>query len=88
MLYLNSGLLCAKHWSLGFFFFLFGHPWYMEFLGRGSDAAAVAMPDPLTHCAGRGIEPSSWCCRDAADPTEPQGNSQALGFAHKLSFSH
>ena len=25
-----------------------------------------------THCAGPGIEPAFWCCRDATDPFEPQ----------------
>ena len=40
-----------------------------------TQAAAVAAPDPLTHCAGLGIKPASWCCRDAADPIAPQGNS-------------
>ena len=28
----------------------------------------MATTDLLTHCAGPGIEPASWCCRDAADP--------------------
>ena len=32
----------------------------------------VATPDPLTHCAGSGIEPASWCCGDTADPMVPQ----------------
>jgi len=27
---------------------------------------------PLTHCTRLGIEPVSWCCRDAADPVAPQ----------------
>jgi len=35
-------------------------------------AAAEAMPDPLTHWARPGIEPVSWCCRQAADPIVPQ----------------
>ena len=26
------------------------------------------MPDPLTHSAGQGIEPVSWCCRGATEP--------------------
>ena len=33
---------------------------------------AIAMLDPLTHRAGPGFEPVSWCCRDAADPIVPQ----------------
>ena len=35
-------------------------------------AAPAATQDPLTHCAGPGIEPVSWHCRDAADPIVPQ----------------
>ena len=35
-------------------------------------ATAVAMPDPLTHCAGPGIEPVSWRCRDVANSIVPQ----------------
>ena len=34
-------------------------------------AAASTMQDPLTHYTGLGIEPASWCCRDAADPIVP-----------------
>ena len=47
----------------------------MEFVGQGSDptcATAVAALDPLTHCAGLGIEPASWSCRDALNPIVPQ----------------
>ena len=35
-------------------------------------ATAAAMPDPLTHCAGLGIELASSHCRDAVDPVAPQ----------------
>ena len=35
-------------------------------------AAASSMPDPLIHCAGPGIVPASWCCRDATNPTASQ----------------
>ena len=55
----------------------------MEFLGRGSDpstvvtySVAVATPDPLTHFAGLGIKPVSWCHREAADPVAPQRGLQ------------
>ena len=41
-------------------------------------AAAAAAPDPLSHCAGLGIDPSSWHCRDAADPIELQWELQLL----------
>ena len=34
--------------------------------------ATVAMLDPLTHCAGLGIKPTSWSCKFAADPIAPQ----------------
>ena len=34
-------------------------------------ATAAAMPDPLTHCARPGIEPTSWCCKDSANPMLP-----------------
>ena len=43
-----------------FFFFFLATPWHMEFLGQGQiQAIAEAIPDPLTHCAGLGIEPVS-----------------------------
>ena len=52
---------------------------HMEFLGQGSDLscscnlyAAVAVPDPLTHCSRPGIEPVSWYCRDATNLLVPQ----------------
>ena len=35
-----------------------------------NDAATVAMPDPLTHCAGPGIEATS--CTDTSNPIVPQ----------------
>ena len=35
-------------------------------------AIAAATPDPLTHCAGPGIEPASWHCSDTANHS---GNS-------------
>lgn len=41
-------------------------------------AIAVATVDPLDHCAGLGIEPGSWLCRDAADPIAPL-SSQSRG---------
>ena len=34
--------------------------------------AAAATPDPLTRCAGLGIEPGPWRCRDSSDPIAPQ----------------
>ena len=56
------------------FFFFFGHP-----SAYGSSQArdkiwntTAAMLGPLTHCAGTGIEPLSWCCRDTTHPVGPQ----------------
>ena len=39
-------------------------------------AAAVAAPDPLTHCSRLGMKPVSTHCRDAADPVVPQWELQ------------
>ena len=39
---------------------------------------AAAMPDPLTHCAGLGIEPATWFCRDAADSVALQWELQII----------
>ena len=30
------------------------------------------MLDPSTYCVGPGIEPVSWCCRNAVDPVVSQ----------------
>ena len=35
-------------------------------------AAPAARPESLTHCAGPGIKPASWRCRDATNLTVPQ----------------
>ena len=53
----------------------------MEFLHQGSDPsqscdvstlpAAMARLDPLSHCAGLGIEPVFWCYRDTDDSVAP-----------------
>ena len=34
--------------------------------------AAATTQDPLTECARPGLEPVSWCCKDATDPIAPQ----------------
>jgi len=34
--------------------------------------ASVVIQDPLTNCAGPGIQPASWHCRDAAHPVAVQ----------------
>lgn len=49
-----------------FFFPFFGHPQARD------HATSAATPDPLTHHAGPGTEPVSWCCIDATDPIVPQ----------------
>ena len=43
-------------------------------------AAAVATPDPLTYCAGPGIEPESWRSREAT-----VGTPQISLFLQKIS---
>ena len=62
----------------GFFSFLAARR-HVEFPSQGSDlshnysyATAAAMPDPLTHCAGLGIEPVFWRCRDTTNPVLPR----------------
>ena len=64
-----------------FFFFLFWLPhgiwnfWARDQIQAAvvTQAAAVATVEPLTHCAGPGIEPACWRCKDTADPIVPQG---------------
>ena len=56
-----------------FFFFFFRPSVYgVPGPGIGSKPQVQLIPDPLTHCAGLGIEPASWCCRDATNPGAPQ----------------
>ena len=73
-------IFCTYFYLLFIYLFKsFGPPCSMwSSPGRGKIQATVAtyapiaaMPDPLTHCAGLGIEPVSWHCRDAADPAVP-----------------
>ena len=45
---------------------------------------AAATLDPLTHCAGPGMEPVSWHCRDATDPIAPQREFSDLQSSHHL----
>ena len=65
-------------WSNASFFFFLATRQHIEFPGQGSDLShscnlcqAMATWDHLTHCALLGIEPASWCCREATDPTAP-----------------
>ena len=72
----NTWSSMADLFHLTFFFFFFfsflATLRRMDFLGQGSNLSfsfeAAATQDPLTHCAGLGMEPASWCCRDTADP--------------------
>ena len=53
-------------------------------------AAAVATLDPSTRCAGPGMEPASWHCRDTADPVASQQKLQhfnLIDFIHLLWFN-
>ena len=69
-------------WQGGFCLFVFSFltpPRHMEFPSQGSDLShsfdlccSCGNARSSTHCAGLGIEPVSWCCRDAFDPIAPQ----------------
>ena len=69
-----------KFWSFFFFFFFFlAAPQRVELPGQGSDLShsyelcwSCGNAGSLTHCAGPGIEPSSQCSRDTANPIAPQ----------------
>ena len=71
---------CLLQSSAHFFFFLFWPPcsiWRSQSRDQIQVTAmtytiAVATRDPLTHHAGPGTEPVSWCCREAADPIAPE----------------
>ena len=66
------------------FFFFFFSPfwvvlWHMEFPGQGLVPSprcdlrrSCSITRALTRCAGLGMEPTTQCSRDAADPTAPQ----------------
>ena len=64
-------------WFAFFFFKCFWPPhgiWGSQAMDQiwakiANHTTAVAMPDPLTHCAGRASKPAFWHCRDATDPT-------------------
>ena len=81
---LFSGIIFFNPWfvlNIWFFFFFsfLAALRHMEFPGQGSNlsrtvtqAAVVAMLDPLTLCAGPEIKPVSQCYRDTIDPIAPQ----------------
>ena len=65
--------------SLSFFFFLFAAPWHMELASQGLDVSSscdlncwCSKARSLTHSARLGIEPTSQCSQDAANPVSPQ----------------
>ena len=65
-----------------------GSPWVRDQI-RAAVAtyhAAVAVPDPLAHGARLGIEPASWCCRDATDPFMPHQGLQKVSPGQMLIF--
>ena len=50
---------------------------------------AAAILDSLTHCAGPGLIPAFWHCRDATDPIAHSGNSKSfLILKLRSHFSH
>ena len=55
-----------------FFFFHFWPSCSIWSSQARDQLSPAAMPDPLTHCAGLGIEPVSLHSRDATDPVGPQ----------------
>ena len=68
---------------MALFYFIFSHFWPPRGMWSlqardqirvtaATSTPAAAMPDPFTRCTGQGIEPASWCCRDANDPVVPQ----------------
>ena len=59
------------------FFFLFGRPVAYGVPRSGIRSKLQLQPcSNATHCAGPGIEPASWCCRDATNPMVSQGELQ------------
>ena len=60
---------------------------HIEFPYQGSDPShsfnlhhCCGNAMSLTHCAGRRIEPVSWCCKDTTDPIHHSGNSLTFFF--------
>lgn len=60
------------------FFFLFWLPQGTGCCSQGRDQiwTTTATYTSLTHCAGPGIEPGSWHCKEASDSTAPQWELQ------------
>ena len=88
--YLMSIVLCKYFLLISWFnfFFLFWLPhsiWSSQARGQiqatvSTYTAAVTTPYPLTHWAGMGIEPVSWCWRNTASPRCHSGNSSWFNF--------
>ena len=66
-----------------FFFPSFGSPtaYGVPRPGIRSEPQLRPRPDHLTHCAGLEIKPMSRHCRDAIDPTAPQGELQKFSIS-------
>ena len=65
------------------FFFFLAILWQIGFPGQGSDLSCSCHLGcschkawPLTHCAGPGIKPTSWCYRDTVNPIASQKEFQ------------
>ena len=63
-----------------FFCFLFGRPVAYGVPQPGIKSKPKLRPklNPLTHCAGPGIDPACWGYRDAPDSTVPQQELRSL----------
>ena len=70
------------------FSFFFGHPTAYEVPGLVLSLTchlhcSCGNTGSLTHCARPGMEPASWCCRDAADPVVLQSELQMIVFPNE-----
>ena len=78
----NFWIFCLSMFLFNLFIFLLfmASPQHLELPGQGSDPSRSwnlhhrgGNAGSLTHCAGLGTEPSSLCCKHAADPVVLQG---------------
>ena len=62
-----------------FFFPLLAASWHMKFPDQESDLSCICSNARSFNllCQAR-IKPAFWCCRDAADPAVPHGNSKKI----------
>ena len=79
--FMTPSMTYRIHHDLGsiFFLLLLATLQHMEFPGKGSDLScrcslccSCGNAGFLTHCAGLGMETTSHCSRDTADPVSPQ----------------